>query len=193
MKVLECFDAGSSAGFCSRRFLFPLVSLAVHIWSLRCAAQASASHEPISTSSVRAEAGAVVARGNSEKESFNAGFEVTREWVRWKQAFGLSGVYAGDAIGTTGQRWDLRTQSDYRFHPKGFSFASSRYEEDRFSGFEYQMALSMGLGWRFFDDDKILTSLALAVGYSVRYNTHPPAGFDTRDALSTVNLVYEID
>jgi putative salt-induced outer membrane protein len=34
--------------------------------------------------------------------------------------------------------------------------------------------------------------LALAVGYSIRYNTEPPAGFKKTDTLSTVNLVFEL-
>lgn len=221
-------------------------------------------------STARAEAGAIVARGNSQSESFTAKFDIAREWEDWKQAFGTSAVYAADPAGATGQRWDVRSQTDYKFHAKGFSFGSARYEEDRFSGFEYQSSLGMGLGWRFHDDPrtkliaqiglgyrqmqtrasleedgltvipseqqdalveqakiefehsltqttrvldqmlvesgvdntfisndislqvKIMGSLALAVGYSVRYNTRPPEGFDTTDTLSTLNLVYEM-
>lgn len=221
-------------------------------------------------SSARAEAGAIVARGNSDNESFNAKFDVAREWVSWKQAFGASAVYAADTEGATGQRWDVHGQTDYKFHSQGFSFASARYEEDRFSGFEYQSSFGLGLGWRFYDDPRtkliaqvglgyghlrtraslaedevtvipgeeqddlvqqakfeferglnhntrllnellvetgvdntavrndlslqvrIMDSLALAVGYSVRYNTHPPEEFDTTDTLSTLNLVYEL-
>jgi putative salt-induced outer membrane protein len=39
---------------------------------------------------------------------------------------------------------------------------------------------------------KIMESLALAVGYSVRYNTDPPEGFEELDTLTTLNLVYEL-
>ena len=40
---------------------------------------------------------------------------------------------------------------------------------------------------------KILGALALAVGYSVRYNTDPPPDFTTTDTLTTLNLVYELE
>ena len=53
-----------------------------------------------------------------------------------------------------------------RFHPKGFSFAAARYEQDRFGGFEYQASLGTGLGWRFFDDPVTRLSAQLGVGYS---------------------------
>jgi putative salt-induced outer membrane protein len=39
---------------------------------------------------------------------------------------------------------------------------------------------------------KMNAVLALAVGYSVRHNTAPPADFQNTDTLTTVNLVYEI-
>lgn len=245
-----------------------VVSVIAIAWSTRSEAQAVAPAQPIEA---RAEAGAVVARGNADNESFNAKFDVSYERRRWKQSLGLSGVYAADDMGATGQRWDVRGQTDYKFLTQGFSFVAARYEEDRFSGFEYQTSYSAGLGWRFFDDDttrliaqigagyrrlrtrdsladdgltsipggieedfvqqvtvqfehafnantkvrdellvelgadntqvrndvglqvRIWKSLALAVGYSVRYNTNPPAGFETTDTLSTLNLVYELD
>jgi putative salt-induced outer membrane protein len=37
------------------------------------------------------------------------------------------------------------------------------------------------------------SSLALSVGYGVRYNSNPPAGTKTTDQLTTVNLVYNFN
>ena len=219
----------------------------------------------------KAEAGVVASRGNSEADSANTKFDVARRFVKWKHSVGASGVYASDSIGTTAQRWEGRAQSDYDFHKQGFWFGSGRYEEDRFSGFEYQATLGTGLGWRFYDNEvtkliaqigvgyktyttragraddgmtliprmmeedvighgnvdfeheltattkvldkflveagrdntflqnelslqvRIMSSLALALGYTVRYNTDPPSGFKTTDTLTTLNLVYELD
>jgi putative salt-induced outer membrane protein len=39
---------------------------------------------------------------------------------------------------------------------------------------------------------KVSDRLALAVGYALRHNTAPPAGFKKTDKQSTVNLVYEV-
>lgn len=218
----------------------------------------------------KAEAGVVAARGNTHTDSANLKADVSRTFVKWKHALGFTGVYASDRTGTTGQRWEGRGQTDYAFNEQGYSFASGRYEEDRFSGFDYQATLGSGLGWRFFDtpqtkleaqlgvgykmfkarasiaadgitpipatreedgiaqgkvtferalsetsrlfekflvesgaentfmqndlslEVKIVSSLALAIGYSVRYNTAPPAGFGKTDTLTTLNLVYEL-
>jgi putative salt-induced outer membrane protein len=100
---------------------------------------------------------------------------VAREFVKWKHQLGVSAVYQSDEIGATGQRWEGRGQSDYKFHPKGFWFGSARYEEDRFSGFEYQATYGSGLGWRFYDDPITKFIIQLGAGYKV---------FRTRDALA---------
>lgn len=217
------------------------------------------------------EAGAVAARGNSDSDTSNLKLKVSRKYKRWLHTLDASGVYAADDVGATSQRWSVRGQSDYEIFDKGFGFASGRYEEDRFSGFEYQSTYGTGLGWRFFDNPitrlsaqigagykvvrrrdslsedgltfirgereeeliaqttvdfehqltdttkvlnkllvesggdntftqndlslqvKILGALALAVGYSVRYNTDPPPDFTTTDTLTTLNLVYELE
>jgi putative salt-induced outer membrane protein len=239
------------------RFLFLVVSLSA------CSSPALAQW------AAKAEAGVILARGNTTTDSANMKFDFSREFIEWKHAAGFTGVYASDETGATSQRWEARQQTDYRFHPKGFWFESGRYEEDRFSGVAYQATIGTGLGWRFFDteitklvaqigagykasetratvdDDgifipaerneeligqfnlnyehqltettkvvekflvesgadstflqndlsiqvKIMNSLALAAGYSVRYNNHPPDGFTATDTLTTLNLVYEL-
>jgi putative salt-induced outer membrane protein len=115
----------------------------------------------------KGEAGVVAARGNTHTDTANAKLQVAREFVRWKHALELAGVYAADEVGATGQRWNVREQTDYAFHAKGFWFASGRYEEDRFSGFEYQSTYGTGLGWRFFDDPITKFSMQIGGGYRV--------------------------
>ena len=39
---------------------------------------------------------------------------------------------------------------------------------------------------------KMSDRMALSLGYAVRHNTNPPAGFKKTDTLSTLNLVYEM-
>jgi putative salt-induced outer membrane protein len=39
---------------------------------------------------------------------------------------------------------------------------------------------------------KVSDRLALSLGYALRHNTDPPAGFRKTDTLSTMNLVYEV-
>jgi len=217
----------------------------------------------------KGELGAALASGNTDTENVNAKLELTNELGSWTHGFGLAGIYASDSGATTGQRWEVFGQSDYNFSERDFWFGAARYEDDRFSGFDYQATVSTGLGRHFVDTermkltgtagigykyfetrdvlddlgnliergdsdsnlifrgtvdfeyqltattkvlDKFLVEagsdntylqndlalqvkmtdvLALSVGYQVRHNTDPPAGFKKSDTLTTVNLVYE--
>ena len=219
----------------------------------------------------KGEAGLVLSSGNTDAETGNVKVDIARESTHWKNQFGLAALYSSDDDGATAQRWAAVTQQDYNFTPRTFWFGAGRFEDDRFSGFEYQATVSTGLGRKFIDNDrtefvgtlgvgykffetrdafdeetgalieegereddavlrgtldyehdltestkisnefiveagadntfiqndlslqvKMTEVLALAIGYGVRHNTKPPAGFEKTDQLTTVNLVYEI-
>jgi putative salt-induced outer membrane protein len=219
----------------------------------------------------KGEAGLVIASGNTDTETANAKIQLTSETTNWKNTFGGAALYASDEDGKTANRWEAFGQADWKFTERNFLFGAARYEEDEFSGFEYQATASGGIGRRFIDNDrtkligtagagykfletrdsfdpdtgalleegesesevvfrgtldldhkftattsllnkfivesgsdntfvqndlslqvKMTDVLALAVGYSVRHNTKPPAEFKKTDTLTTINLVYEI-
>lgn len=123
----------------------------------------------------KGEVGAAVASGNSETKAANAKVEVVNELDRWKHLLGLTGNYASDEIGATAQRWEARGQSNFSFGPRAFWFGSARYEDDRFSGFEYQTTAGTGFGYRFIDNDT--TKLTGQVGAGYKF-------FETRDSLA---------
>lgn len=219
----------------------------------------------------KGEAGLVIASGNTDTETANAKVQLTNETANWKNMAGAAALYASDEDGKTANRWEVLGQSDWKFTTRNFLFGAARYEQDEFSGFEYQATASYGIGRRFldspntkmvgtlgagykffetrdsFDEEtgvliaegdsdnevvfrgtvdlehtftattslinefivesganntyaqndlslqvKMTDVLALAVGYSVRHNTDPPAEFQETDTLTTINLVYEI-
>jgi putative salt-induced outer membrane protein len=220
----------------------------------------------------KGEAGLVIASGNTDTRTANAKFALANEIDKWKHQFGGAALYASaDPDGTTARRWEVFEQTDYNYSPRDFWFGAGRYEDDQFSGFEYQATVSAGYGRKFIDTDvtkftgtagvgykffetqdafdevtgaliapgdsdreavfrgtldydhkftettslldkfvveagadntfvqndlalqvKMNAVLALAVGYSVRYNTDPQVGFEKTDTLTTINLVYEI-
>jgi putative salt-induced outer membrane protein len=129
----------------------------------------------LAQSTAKAEAGIVASRGNTDADSANIKADIELNFDKWKHQFGTTAVYASDDTGTTGQRWELREQSDYQFLVKGFWFESLRYENDRFSGFIYQATLSSGIGWRFYDDPITRFNVQVGIGYKQ---------YETRDAFA---------
>lgn len=128
----------------------------------------------------KGEAGLVVSSGNTETETANVKVAMAHERDKWKNAFGLNGLYASDETGATAQRWEAFTQSDYNFSPKTFWFGAARYEDDRFSGFEYQATVSTGLGRKFIDTDRTKFVGTAGVGYKF---------FETQDVFDEVTGV----
>ncbi|HET9445519.1 MAG TPA: DUF481 domain-containing protein [Steroidobacteraceae bacterium] len=114
----------------------------------------------------KGEAGLVIASGNTETETANAKLQLANEIGKWKHQFGGAALYASSELdGTTAQRWEAFDQSDYNFSPRTFWFGAVRYEDDEFSGFEYQAIASTGIGRKFIDTDVTKFTGTAGVGY----------------------------
>lgn len=115
----------------------------------------------------KGQAGYVMSRGNSDTDAANAKFNLFWLTPQWKHAFSLEGLFGRSAQVTSAERWDLRLQSDYKINAKLFAFGAFAYEDDRFSGFQYQTSTTGGLGYAFFDSDTTKLSVQAGVGYRV--------------------------
>jgi len=102
----------------------------------------------------KGELGGSFASGNSENEAVNAALEMKYEQDSWAHTVGFAGNYGNDGTDTTAQRWELRGQSDYDFTERAYWFGAVRYEDDRFSAYDYQTSLSTGLGYRLIDNER---------------------------------------
>ena len=128
----------------------------------------------------KGEAGLVLASGNTDSKTGNVKFDLATTADQWKHAFGGSAIYAATDDATTGQRWEAHEQSDYNFNAKSFWFGAGRYEDDRFSGFNYQTTVSTGLGHHFIDNDRTKFTGTAGVGYKF---------FETRDVFDDTGTV----
>jgi putative salt-induced outer membrane protein len=129
----------------------------------------------------KGEAGLVIASGNTETKTANAKLLLATEIDKWKHQFGGAALYASsDPNGTTAQRWEAFEQTDYNFSPRNFWFGAVRYEDDEFSGFEYQAIVSSGIGHKFIDSDVTKFSGTAGLGYKF---------FETRDAFDDAGVL----
>jgi len=117
--------------------------------------------------STRSELGFVASRGNTSAETGNAKIQVIREVKRWKYTLETSGLYGKSQGVATAQHFDGRLQVDKAFggDERWFWFGSGRYEDDRFSGFDYQSTVTTGLGRKFIDTDSTKLSVQVGGGY----------------------------
>ena len=94
----------------------------------------------------KGELGGSFASGNSENEAINAALALNYASGDWKHMLGFAGNYGNDGNVATAQRWELRGQSNYSFTERAYAFGAGRYEDDRFSAYDYQASLAGGLG-----------------------------------------------
>jgi putative salt-induced outer membrane protein len=84
----------------------------------------------------------------------NAALQVKNTLEKWTHTLGFAGNYGNDGTDTTAQRWELRGQSDYKFTDRAYAFGAGRYEDDRFSAYDYQASLAAGLGYKIIDSER---------------------------------------
>ncbi|MEX2149607.1 MAG: DUF481 domain-containing protein [Steroidobacteraceae bacterium] len=107
--------------------------------------------------------GGVLSRGNTDTETINATIDVANEIDRWTHKAGFSLLRTVNEDVTSADRWELRGQSEYQLTERGFLFGSLRYEDDRFTDYDYQATAAAGYGYHF-----IATDTTSLMAWSVR-------------------------
>ncbi|HUL18964.1 MAG TPA: DUF481 domain-containing protein [Steroidobacteraceae bacterium] len=105
--------------------------------------------------------------GNSDTTAANFLFHAAHTvGDDWKFLMGAEGLYGSTHGETTAQAWDVHGQANYSLTPRLYCYGGLRYDDDRFSGFAYQAALTSGVGYEFLKTDA--TKLTGQVGAGVR-------------------------
>lgn len=133
--------------------------------ALFCAAALMLGGTAGATSTGRIEAGVVMSRGNSDTDSANAKLDFVNEREVWRNTFGVAGLYGRSAEATIATRWGFRSQTDRKFGRSAFWFVGLGYDDDRFSGFDYQATLTTGLGREFINNEQTLFKAQIGAGY----------------------------
>lgn len=130
-----------------------------------------------------AEAGLLVASGNTSETSTTGRVDLTRDWADWRQNVELLSRYTEQDDMRTAERYEASTQLDYKFNPNDFMFLRASYDDDDFSGFEFQASVTGGYGRRVWDggNDSHL-DLTAGAGYRFsRFDDPQPDGTTRRE------------
>jgi putative salt-induced outer membrane protein len=90
--------------------------------------------------------GYVNTSGNTNTETLIFRFDTAYEIEKWKHAASFETLKASTEDVTTADRKLFTAQSNYKFRPRDYFYGNVSYEDDKFSGFEYQAKLSLGYG-----------------------------------------------
>lgn len=108
------------------------------------------------------EFGFISTSGNTDSNSLLGKLGIKQNLTKWRNQFLIEGLYKNDESTdddtgdtereTTAQKYFISAQSDLKLDDKhkGF-FVYGSYEDDRFSGYEYQASIAIGFSDRLFE------------------------------------------
>lgn len=163
--------------------------------------------------SVEAEVGMIVTSGNTESSSFAGKLDVKHDMKKWKNNYVLSAFYKEDEViiedtgtdisetQTTAEKFFASAQSDYKLDSehKGL-FVYGSYEDDKFSGFDYQATIAVGYSDRLFETEKSWLDYSVGPGMAIARteefiddlgNTNPAEKTETFAVRFSASYVYQ--
>lgn len=96
---------------------------------------------------VKAQVGYVSSHGNTDAQTANAKIEAIWNVDSWKHDLQLAGLYGKSNDIVSAEMLDAQWQSNYNITNRLFAFGNLHYDDDKFSGFQYQETLSAGIGY----------------------------------------------
>ena len=111
-----------------------------------------------------AELGYVSTSGNTSTETLNTKAAISTDRENWKHKAELTALKSSDSVTTTAEKYTFFAQSDYKLSKPNFLFGNVNYENDKFSGFEYQVTETIGYGRRVVDNESVTLDLEIGPG-----------------------------
>ena len=100
-----------------------------------------------------AELGGSINSGNTDEQAVTIGIGLHNERQRWRHEFKAAFAFTRTDGVTTKQDLDLSYQLDYKFSERFYAFGQIEYLDERFSGFDYRITETLGLGYRLFQGE----------------------------------------
>lgn len=127
--------------------------------------------------------------GNTDSENLNASLKIGRQHDRWKHSASVESIRNEVDDDVSADRNVIKLRSEYGFGEKSYLFGKLRYEDDEFSGYDSQTALSFGVGSRLIENERHLLDASAGIGY--RKLEESDTGEEDESAILTGDLRYE--
>lgn len=103
--------------------------------------------------------------GNTETQTFNGEFLLDWDTGSWTHNLKFQALGSREDDSTTAERYYLEEKSDYNLTERQYVYVKGSYTDDRFSGYDYQAALTGGYGNHLYDTETFSLELFGGVGY----------------------------
>jgi putative salt-induced outer membrane protein len=127
----------------------------------------------------------------TQSENMNAKLSGTLELDTWTHSASVRSIRAEKREKPSTDIVEFNGRSKKKFDEESYYFGKLRYEEDKFSGFDYEASLSFGAGSKFLEREKLLLDASIGLGYSNLKNSLTK---DTdSEIIVTADLVFEYE
>lgn len=113
------------------------------------------------------ELGYVATDGNTQESSLKSRVDLKRLADPWEYQFRLDGFNASSEGDRSAEKYFTSNRLTYSFSEHNYLFGYSGYEDDRFSGFDYQATLAAGYGRRLLRLDNMRWDAEIGPGYRI--------------------------
>ncbi len=131
-----------------------------------------------------AELGVLVTSGNTEETKVNGRLGLIHETGTWRNSGDFSSKYTEADDETTAEEYRAALETDYKFDEQQYWFLRGSWENDRFSGYDFETTLTTGYGNRVWQAGE-RSFLDLSAGAGYRFNklaeVDPETGRDVEE------------
>lgn len=122
----------------------------------------------VSPWSLAAEIGFVMTSGNTKTQTINSKFNATLDQINWRNNIHLEALKTSNSNITSAEKYLFSTKHDWKMQRQNYLFSLLIYEDDRFSGFDFQTTASLGYGHHL--NMTRFTGLSTEIGLGFRKN-----------------------
>lgn len=108
--------------------------------------------------------GIVITDGNSDTSSVNGSGEIVYQRSQWRHSARAEAFRSSTEGEKTAERYTITGKSDYHLDDRNYVFGLLGYEDDRFSGYDYQGTAAVGYGRDVLRGDRVNAFLEAGVG-----------------------------
>jgi putative salt-induced outer membrane protein len=126
--------------------------------------------------------------GNTDTQNLIGKLGINYLKQRWEHKFNIDSLRTEDRNNLTAESYGLEFQSNYKWSKKQYWFNRIKYEDDRFSGYDYQTSISTGYGFNVFETKT--TSLSLDIGVGFRQSQLIGAADAEQEPIAVASIDY---
>ena len=121
--------------------------------------------EDISLWSGSVDFGYVDTSGNTEETTIKSAADIKREREEWRYNIDYNSLNTKSSGSRTAEKYFLANRLAYSYIENDYVYGYASYDEDHFSGFDFQVTASVGWGHRIINEDDMEWDVEVGPGY----------------------------